>query len=308
MNGNWWGLFGERTKRIFGRLSRSDALSGIPGSETEHHGCPFSLTEEFAAVYRLHPLIPDEVRVQSARNGSVIKDVDFKQLALRNAVSFFEDVSVLDSLYTLGVEHPGAMVLHNFPNFLRNLTLPDGEVLDLAAVDVLRDRERGIPRYNDFRRLLHMRPFRSFEKLAATPEWAVQLADVYEGDIERVDPLVGMLAERPPPGFGFSDTAFRIFILMASRRLKSDRFFTTDYNATTYTPEGMRWIDDNTMITVLLRHYPQLAPALRGLDNAFTPWNRLPFGRKATVMTPEHRTIISRRRSSVGPVEHQVAP
>lgn len=145
MNGNWWGLLGERTKRVFGRLSRSEALSGIPGSKTEHHGCPFSLTEEFAAVYRLHPLIPDEVRVQSARNGSVIKDVDFKQLALRSAVSFFEDVSVVDSLYTLGVEHPGAMVLHNFPNFLRNLTLPDGEVLDLAAVDVLRDRERASP-------------------------------------------------------------------------------------------------------------------------------------------------------------------
>lgn len=37
-----------------------------------------------------------------------------------------------------------------------------------------------------------------------------------------------MLAEPLPPGFGFSDTAFRIFILMASRRLKSDRFFTND--------------------------------------------------------------------------------
>lgn len=94
---------------------------------------------------------------------------------------------------------------------------------------------------------------------------------------------------------------------MASRRLKSDRFF-TDYNATTYTPEGMRWIDDNTMITVLLRHYPELAPALRGLDNAFAPWNRLPLGRRATVMAPRHRNIISGRRSSLGPVEHQVAP
>jgi len=37
-----------------------------------------------------------------------------------------------------------------------------------------------------------------------------------------------MLGEQLLPGFGFSDTAFRIFILMASRRLKSDRFFTND--------------------------------------------------------------------------------
>ena len=38
--------------------------------------------------------------------------------------------------------------------------------------------------------------------------------------------MIGMYAERKPKGFGFSDTAFRIFILMASRRLESDRFFT----------------------------------------------------------------------------------
>ena len=28
------------------------------------------------------------------------------------------------------------------------------------------------------------------------------------------------------------------------------------------------------MIDVLKRHYPQLEPALRGVDNAFAPWTR----------------------------------
>jgi hypothetical protein len=61
-------------------------------------------------------------------------------------------------------------------------------------------------------------------------------------------------------------------MLMASRRLKSDRFFTVDYTPQVYTPEGMHWINDNTMITVLLRHYPQLQPALAQAKNAFAPW------------------------------------
>jgi len=307
MNANWWGLAGERTRKVLGRISGSEAISGIPGSATEHHGNPFCLTEEFVSVYRLHPLIPDEVRVQRARDGSLIKNVGFKQLALRNAVSFFDDVSVPDSLYTLGVEHPGAMVLHNFPQFLRNLTLPNGEILDLGAVDILRDRERGVPRYNQFRKLLHMRRFRSFEAMTPNREWAAQLREVYEGDVDRVDTLVGMLAEQPPVGFGFSDTAFRIFILMASRRLKSDRFFTADYNPRTYTPEGLRWIDDNDMSSVLLRHYPELAPALRGVKNAFAPWNRLPIGRKV-VSAPAHRETLAKRRSTAGPAEVPVAP
>ena len=58
---------------------------------------------------------------------------------------------------------------------------------------------------------------------------------VYDGDIERVDVTVGMGAERLPKGFAFSDTAFRIFVLMASRRLNSDRFFTTDFTPQVYT-------------------------------------------------------------------------
>ena len=69
-----------------------------------------------------------------------------------------------------------------------------------------------------------------------------------------------MFAEPLPKGFAFSDTAFRIFILMASRRLNSDRFFTTDYTPQVYTQAGMDWIDANDMSTVLLRHYPGLAP------------------------------------------------
>ncbi len=59
---------------------------------------------------------------------------------------------------------------------------------------------------------------------------------------------------------------------MASRRLNSDRFFTRDYTPAVYTKAGLDWIDDNTMVTVLLRHYPQLRAALRGVKNGFHPW------------------------------------
>ena len=90
--------------------------------------------------------------------------------------------------------------------------------------------------------------------------------------IDRVDLMVGMFAEPKPTGFGFSDTAFRIFILMASRRLKSDRFFGPDYTPEVYTPAGIDWIENTSMGDVLNRHYPALRDALRGTDNAFAAW------------------------------------
>ena len=87
--------------------------------------------------------------------------------------------------------------------------------------------------------------------------------------------MVGMYAEDFPKGFGFSDTAFRIFILMASRRLESDRFFTTDYTPQVYTQVGLDWIDANGMSSLLLRHYPRVAAVLRHVKNAFAPWPRV---------------------------------
>jgi hypothetical protein len=120
-----------------------------------------------------------------------------------------------------------------------------------------------------------MKPVTSFEELSDNPVWVEELRDVYNGDIDAVDLVVGMFAEPKPRGFGFSDTAFRVFVLMATRRLEADRFFTVDYRPEVYTRAGLDWVDNNTMRSVLLRHFPELEPTLRDVQNAFAPWPRI---------------------------------
>ena len=275
MRANWWGLAGERLYRMFGRISKSEVISGIVGSAPHHHGAPFALTEEFASVYRLHPLLPDDLTFRNAGSGAEVLQVPFMQMAEGEAAKIFDKgLDMVDVAYTFGTSNPGAIQLHNYPRFLQDLTRPNGQRLDVGAVDILRDRERGVPRYNRFRELVHKPAVRTFDELTTNPQWAKEIAEVYEGKINRVDLMVGLFAEPTPPGFGFSDTAFRIFVLMASRRLKSDRFFTTDYRPEVYTPEGLRWIDDSTMGSVLVRHYPQLQPFVSRVKNAFAPWPR----------------------------------
>ena len=118
-----------------------------------------------------------------------------------------------------------------------------------------------------------MERIQTFEELTGNSEWTCELKEVYDNDIDKVDLMVGLFAEPLIEGFGFAETAFRIFILMASRRLKSDRFFTTSFTEEVYTKVGLEWIKENSMLSVLLRHFPLLEPSLRGLDNAFQPWN-----------------------------------
>ena len=179
-----------------------------------------------------------------------------------------------DLLYSFGTLPPGFVTLHNYPRFMQEFVRPDGRLQDLAATDIVRSRELGVPRYNEFRRLIHLEPVKTFEELTDNPAWAREIRDLYDGDIDKVDLQVGMYAERRPKGFAFSDTAFRIFILMASRRLNSDRFFTDYYTPEVYSQAGMDWINENSMRTVLLRHYPGLRQALVDVPNAFAAWRR----------------------------------
>ena len=277
MNANWWGLMGEKLHRVWGRIGKGEVMSGIPGSEVDHHGTPFSLTEEFVSVYRLHTLLPDTISFYDIQTGKERETIGMKDLIFEKARRPMDSgLSYSDLFYSFGIAYPGAITIHNFPNFLRDITTPDGKHLDMATVDILKDRERGVPRYNTFRRLIHMKPADTFEELTGgNKELAKEISDIYEGDIEKVDLQVGMLSEPLPKGFGFSDTAFRIFILMASRRLKSDRFLSSDFKPEIYTKPGMDWVQNTTMKDILIRHFPELRSTLRSVKNAFHPWDKV---------------------------------
>ncbi|MCX4545540.1 peroxidase family protein [Streptomyces sp. NBC_01565] len=272
LRANWYGLLGERVQRVLGRISGNEVLSGIVGGRTDHFGVPYALTEEFVAVYRMHPLVPDDWSFRSAADDSLLQEADFRELTGHHAYEVFAKHGLADLFYSFGTSHPGLVTLHNYPRFLQEFQRPDDKLMDLAAVDVLRIREMGVPRYNEFRRRLHLEPAADFDALTDNPVWAEELRRTYDNDIERVDLMVGMYAEPRPKGFAFSDTAFRIFVLMASRRLNSDRFLTRDYTPQVYTQTGLDWIENNSMTSVLLRHFPELRTSMRSVDNAFTPW------------------------------------
>jgi hypothetical protein len=134
------------------------------------------------------------------------------------------------------------------------------------------NRERGVPRYNQFRKLFHKDPVKSFDELTDNPAWRKQIKDVYNGDLDKVDLMTGLYAEPMPPGFGFSETAFRVLhpdgVAAAEERSILHRRLAPEV----YTEFGLDYVKKNSMLTVCGVHFPQLAPALDGVKNAFEPW------------------------------------
>ena len=70
------GCSGEHFTSCSGSVTDDEVLHGIPGSQTNHHGVPYSLTEEFVAVYRMHPLIPDDFAFRSVDDDRVLAEHD----------------------------------------------------------------------------------------------------------------------------------------------------------------------------------------------------------------------------------------
>jgi hypothetical protein len=280
MNANWFGLaeyaLHRRDPKVVRRLKiRNAEIGGLVGNHADKHGKPYGLSEEFSAVYRMHELLPDELVVRAIGGVRDPEAVPLAQAREKGARAMTDRYGMGDLFYSFGNQLPGQLVLNNYPRTLQQLSLPGNPVYDLGTVDLIRARERGVPRYNEFRRQLGLKPIRVMEDLTTDPAVVATLKRVYDDDVERVDMQIGSRAEtRRPTGFGFGETLFQIFILSASRRLEADRFFTDEYNEETYTREGLDWVDDATFKDVLLRHYPELGRSgLGNVRNAFEPWD-----------------------------------
>jgi hypothetical protein len=288
MHANWYGVL-DRSKKTeplwrteLEKIYDSPVLDGIVGGQKNLHGKPYSLSEEFTAVYRLHSLLPESLEIRDRNSQELLSDVPLAETRDARAHLYSRKYPLQDILYSLGVAHPGQLVLGNFPRFMQNLEVPIAGKIDLGAMDVFRDRERGVPRYNRFRKLLGLVPINSFDDLTDDQSAVQKIRSVYgtsngHDNVDKLDLMIGTLAEgHRPTGFAFGETQFQEFILSASRRLQADRFFTTDYNATVYTQDGLDWVDRSSLKTVLLDMSPELEPYLKNLDSAFDPWPAQP--------------------------------
>jgi tetratricopeptide (TPR) repeat protein len=287
LNVNWYGLLtfalrkGKARKTLSEVNVRNAEIGGIVGNPINKHGCAFGLSEEFVEVYRLHSLLPETLQLRRRGQNGIAEQVPLPATRQSASASITQRHAMSDLFYSFGNQHPGALMLNNFPRFMQELSIPGNPFFDMGTVDIVRARERGVPRYNEFRRQLGLNPIRSFDDLTDDATVRKELKSVYGDDpkdVEQLDLLIGTLAEgHRPTGFGFGETMFQIFILNASRRLQADRFYTDCFNEDVYTWEGLHWIDRTDFKTVILRHYPELADTgLANIKNAFEPWDEEP--------------------------------
>ena len=128
----WYGIAGQKIRDTFGRIRSSEIVSkfvsGIPGGRVDHLGVPYSLTEEFGIVYRMHPLIPDDYEIRDWRNDEVKARYTLRELTGPAGKAVLDTTDPANLFYSFGTSHPGAIVLQNFPKFLQEFRQPGRHV------------------------------------------------------------------------------------------------------------------------------------------------------------------------------------
>ena len=325
-----------------------------------HFGSPFNFPEEFTSVYRLHSLVPDLIDFRESQNPNKITlKIPVVKTARAGATELMHQRGIENWALSMGRQRLGLLHLRNQPLFLQNLPMPHldskSKKLDIVALDLIRDRERGVPRFNEFRRQIGLKTLTSFDDFVDQhldeddpwrkhqEETVTRMREIYgthicdadkiiskvqrnaQGNfindclghpngsridnIEDIDNVVGWLAEYTRPhGFAISETQFHIFIINASRRLFSDRFFTSSFRPEFYSTLGYDWVMNDGLLSecpypvvtsadgnkscqepekinghimsvsplkrILIRNIPELKEELLHVKNAFDPWAR----------------------------------
>ncbi|KAK3406072.1 hypothetical protein EUGRSUZ_K02262 [Eucalyptus grandis] len=241
-------------------------------------------------VYRMHSLLPDKLILRDVNSTilehkclPVAEEIPMREVVGRQGQRRLSKIGMEQMMVSLGHQACGALSLWNYPSWMRNLVPQDvdgkdrPDSIDMAALEIYRDRERGIARYNEFRRNVLMIPISRWEDLTDDKRVIRALREVYGDDVEKLDLLVGLHAEKKIKGFAISETAFFIFLLIASRRLEADRFFTTNFNTQTYTEKGLEWVNrTETLKDVIDRHFPDMTRKYMRCSSAFAVWDSQP--------------------------------
>ena len=102
---------------------------------------------------------------------------------------------------------------------------PGAGGMDLAAINIMRGREKGMPDYNTVRQHFGLPPYSSFADICHNPELVQNLYEVYQGNINNIDPWVGMLAEDRLPGSLFGELVNKIMRIQFTALRDGDRFY-----------------------------------------------------------------------------------
>lgn len=147
--------------------------------------------------------------------------------------------------------------------------------LDLVAINITRGRERGLPSFNGVANAFGLPSYKTFSALTDAPQEAAALQAVY-GNVDNLDPWVGMLAEKHMPNAIMGRLMMTILEKQFQDLRDGDRYYFE--NDASISEAEYNSIKNTHMRDILMRN-----TAIELMQNEVfkaMPFNNIPFGPK----------------------------
>lgn len=175
------------------------------------------ISNEFAAAaYRLgHTTLTDELLIGSDGDAIPLADAFFRP----DIVHDLGIDGILEGLTLQTMQEVDSQIVDAVRNFL-----DDGPGFDLAAINIQRGRDQGLPDYNTLRESVGLERIENFDQMTSNED----LADLFElvyGSPDNADPWITMISEDHVPGTMTGETVYTILVDQFTRLRDGDRFY-----------------------------------------------------------------------------------
>lgn len=126
---------------------------------------------------------------------------------------------------------------------------PGAGGFDLAALNIQRGRDHGLPSYNRARLEYGLVPVQTFADITPDPAVQTRLANVYAA-VDEVDAWVGGLAENHVPGALVGELVFAVLTEQFEQLRDGDRFWYQRH----LPPGVVKWVEQQTLARILRRN------------------------------------------------------
>jgi len=241
--------------------------NALPPYTGYHPSVNPNISNVFAtAAYRLgHTMLSDVIR-RLDDHGNTIPQGD---LALANAFfapTVIDDQGgiepILRGLSNQVMQKVDVKIVDGVRNFLFGPPSNPFQ-LDLGALNIQRGRDHGLPDYNSFRIAFGLNPVSSFGEITSDTAVQAALSDAYNGNVDTIDPWVGMIAEDHLPNELVGPTIHAVLVDQFTRQRDGN----PDFYQNIFSDRAQRAIEKNTLKEVILRNTTIKRPEIP--DNVF---------------------------------------
>lgn len=215
-----------------------------------------SITNIFStACYRLGHSMLSDLLVLGDGSQMFLRDAFFKpELVADNGIELF-----LGGLVIQRMQEVDLQIIDSVRNFLFQLPGSMGNTLgDLAARNIMRGRDHGLPDFNTCRSKLGLKPYTHFEEISSSEMTVHNLKLSYNDNVNQIDPWIGGLAEDHIPGAIVGEFNYAVIREQFLALRDGDRFWYENDPALlqdlSAVGEALNSMKNTTLATVIMRN------------------------------------------------------